>query len=123
MKREEILETLAKKEKTAGTMWLLLGIYQLIVGVFTLFLGYGIACTFLGIWNIVTARKRKSFAQTLSQEPLVTLNYYKNNLSSCILFFILNLALGGFLGCLGSLYDLMIRNYALQHESELSEQF
>lgn len=123
MKREQILETLAKKEKTAGTIWLLIGIYQLIVGVFTLFLGYGIACVFLGIWNIIAARKRKSFAETLSEEPLSTLNYYKNNLSSCILFFVLNLALGGFLGCFGSLYDLMIRNYAMQHESELSSQF
>ena len=112
---KQTLDTLISKMKTSSGIWIGIGIYQLVVGAFTLMLGYGVMSIILGIWNIVQSSKQKKTRLSFAQNPVGIVSYFEKNKTSTIVFVFLNLFFGAFLGVVGSVYDLTVNSYALNN--------
>ncbi|MBR3861900.1 MAG: zinc-ribbon domain-containing protein [Oscillospiraceae bacterium] len=113
MTEQQTLSTLLSKMKTSSGIWTGIGIYQLVAGLATLMLGYGVLSIILGIWNIVQSSKEKKTRLEFEKNPVGIVAYFERNRTSTIVFVFLNLFFGAFLGVIGSVYDLTVNSYAL----------
>lgn len=110
------LDYVTKRMRNSGTIWLLIGIYQLLVGVATLFVGYGVFPIAVGIWNLTNSSRQKKAAAKYAANPAGIISAYESGRTMSIVFIFLNLFLGAGFGMLGSIYDLSTCNYVLSHK-------
>ena len=112
---QKAFTTLAGKIRTSCTIWTVIGIYQIVIGVFLLFFGYGLLSLILGIWNLVQSSKNRKTAAAFLTNPVGIVDYYESSKSSTIIGIIINLVFGAVFGVFGSLYELSVDNYVLSH--------
>ena len=106
---------LAVLEQTAGLIWIIIGILQILAFIPFLFLfGYGLALLFVGIWNIIQSRRRLAFTKVIMSRAPGVVAAYKENLGMIILFIFINLFFGGVIGVIGCFYDLYVRSQVLK---------
>lgn len=104
----EAYKKLANYEKVSGVIWLIIGIIQCITLV-------GIIC---GIWNIVVSVQRIKFGKQIETTyPQNIYNSFKNQISSIIIMLILNMFLGAFIGVIGAIFDLVVRNFVMKNQN------
>ena len=106
-----VVQTLTGKWSTSATIWSIIGWYQIIVGVVTVFVGYGIVALILGIWNVKNASNLRKAARQYRKNP-VGIVRYADSMSSGVVSLLLNLFLGAFFGVIGALYDMGASRYA-----------
>ena len=115
-----VVSTLTGKWRTSATIWTVIGVCQIISGLFTLLLAIGIAPLALGIWNIVQASKLRNAARQFQANPAGILRYADSN-SNGVLELIINFIFGAFFGIIGAIFDISSENYAKAHRQELWE--
>ena len=65
-----LLDKFVSKMKISSTIWLILGIYQCVIGLpLIMFFGYGLTTIGLGVWNIIQSQKKKKMAEQYYQNP------------------------------------------------------
>lgn len=109
------LGILAGKMDTSATIWMILGILQIIIGVCTLCIVYGIAPLGLGIWNVINSNTMRNNITVFRQDPSRIYPHFQSQKAVTIVFLVINLFFGGILGVIGSIYDLTIHSYVEQN--------
>ena len=113
-----VVSTLTGKWRTSATIWTIIGVFQIIGGLFTILMAIGIAPLALGIWNIVQANKMRTAANQFSSNPAGILRYADSS-NNGVLELIINFIFGAFFGIIGAIYDISTENYAKAHRQEL----
>ena len=85
-----LLDKFVSKMKISSTIWLILGIYQCVIGLpLIMFFGYGLTTIGLGVWNIIQRKKKKKMAEQYYQNPTGIVDpCYRISASECILWWI-----------------------------------
>ncbi len=107
------LRTVLQKLNTSYTIWLVVGICQIVFGF------WYITPIFFGIWNIISANNRKKLIEQYKNNPAGLIKTVKSWKNSAIIFIILNAVFGALIGIAGGIYDFTITSYVEQHEQEL----
>ena len=113
------LITAVKKMETSAVIWMIIGIFQIMLGLPELCVGYGITSIAIGVWNIVQSNKEKNNAQYFRNNPGSLISYYENQTAMIIVFLFLNLFFGSIIGVIGSIYELTIQSYVKTHKEEI----
>ena len=105
-------------------LWIFIVIMQFFIGISTLFFGYGVATLILMVYNLIgciryfkNIRIIKNYST--KYEALLAVKYFENQIPICWVFMFINLFLGGFIGFVGNLYDLIIAYYVKSKKGEL----
>ncbi|MEE1051240.1 MAG: hypothetical protein UIB39_04010 [Lachnospiraceae bacterium] len=107
-----LLDKFVSKMKISSTIWLILGIYQCVIGLpLIMFFGYGLTTIGLGVWNIIQSQKKKKMAEQYYQNPTGIVAAMESSQTLVIVFLLLNVFFGGFLGVAGAIYDLTIISF------------
>lgn len=106
----------------SAVIWLVIAIYQIFVGLLLLVFGVGIAALGCGAWNIYACINNFKHANQVrncsnSVRGRAIVNSYDTGLTSTIIFLFVNLFLGGGLGVIGAIYDLILRSYVLKNKA------
>lgn len=107
----------------SNVIWIFIIIYQFIVGVPSLLIGYGVTMLFCAVWNLIGGIKFSKFLKIVKQYPTIenaqaTYNFYQNSLTTSWIFFFVNLFLGGFFGAVACGFDLILIYNAKAHKSD-----
>ena len=73
----------------------------------------------IGIWNLVFGIIRISNAGKMEQRANGIVEAYEKTLVSIIIFLVLNIFVGGIIGVVGAIYDLVVRSYVLNNRNVL----
>lgn len=119
-----VTKTIANLVLVSAIIWLLIAVYQIVVGLVLLVFGVGIATLGCGGWNIyacIRNFKHAEYVRNCNSIPQAQsiVQAYDNSLGNIIIFLFLNLFLGGGLGVVGAIFDLILRAYVLKHRTEL----
>ena len=103
-----LLNTLSQRLNTNGIIWLVIGILQILAGIF-------IDWTFLivGVLNIISSVQDINYSKALLENPTGIVDKFKP-LTGPIITLVYNLIIGGVVGVIGSIYYFVaIRNYVM----------
>jgi len=105
-------------------LWILIVFIQLIIGLATLVVGYGIATLLLMVYNLIGCIRYLKVINTFKHfstkpEAAAAVSYFENTIGVCWLFMFINLFLGGVIGFVGNLYDLLLAYYVKSKKTEL----
>ena len=106
-----ILNTLSQRLNINGIIWLVIGILQILGGVF-------INWVFLivGVLNIISSVQDMQYSKTLLENPSGIVAKFEP-LTGPVITLIYNLVVGGVVGVAGSIYYfLAIRNYVMENK-------
>lgn len=117
-------ETIANMVTISAIIWILVSVYQIVIGLVLLIFGVGIASIACGGWNIyacIRNFKHASYVRNIStpMQGQGIVAAYENSLAGTIIVGVVNLFLGGGIGVIGCVFDLILRGYVLKHRSEL----
>lgn len=105
-------------------IWIVIVIMQFFIGIITVFFGYGIGTLILMVYNLVGCIRYfknieiiKNYSTKVEAGYCVT--YFEKSIPMCWIFMFVNLVLGGFIGFVGNLYDLIIAYYVKGKKGEL----
>ena len=115
---------LSRRVQANGVVWLFIAIYQIIVGILLIGVGYGVAMIACGVWNIIQSILDFRFSkQILHCDNVVRaqaiIRSIERSKGVTILFLLLNLAIGGVLGVVGCIFWLALRSKALDRAPEM----
>lgn len=105
-------------------LWIFVILLQLIIGLVTLIFGYGLATLGLMVYNIIVTVKyfkNIKFIKSVSNRNMasVMIDYFEDSIPVCWLFMFINLILGGFIGFVGNLYELILAYYVKSKKNDL----
>ena len=92
---EDLLTKLSERVKISAVIWLVIGILQILSGVFIL----------VGAWNIYVAIKNMQYSKNILTNP-VGIVAGQESMTFHIIGLVINLVFGAIIGVGGSLYDL-----------------
>lgn len=99
-----------RKAKTAGVLWLIIGIVQvclIFAGVFP--------TAAVGAWNIYNAVVRLRNVKNITPGNSSVVKYYDDQKTGLIILAVVNLILGGIVGAFLAAYELHTRQYVLDN--------
>ncbi len=102
--------TFFNKLETVATIWLVIGIIQLVIGVITLFFCYGALAIVLGIWNIVQSTRTRNNAKYFKRTSKGAVSYVDRS-SSGVAALILNILFGCIIGIIPAAMDVSAISY------------
>ena len=105
-------------------LWLCIVVYQLFVGVFLIFWGYGVGTLLLMIYNLIGCiryAKNIGIIKNTSNkaQAAASVEYFEKQIPLCWIFLFINLIFGGVLGFVGNLYDLILAYQVKKKKGEL----
>ena len=100
-------------------VWLIIASLQILFGLPLLIIGYGISMIGCGAWNIYASITRIKAIDTYKAHPELIYPYFESDLDHILIFLGINLLLGGVIGVIASIYDLILRLYVVSHKEEL----
>ena len=106
-----LLNTLSQRLNTNGIIWLVIGILQILGGIF-------INWFFLlvGVLNIISSVQDMQYSKTLLENPTGIVAKFEPIVGPVITL-VYNLVIGGVIGVIGSIYYfLAIRNYVMENK-------
>ena len=115
------LNILLRKMKTSRTIWIVLSIYMIIVGIATAFAGYGFFPIGLAIWNLYQCSRNKKTAEQWERTPVGIVSAYETDKIVPVIMVFINLIFGAFFGMIGSIYNLSINDYVIDHKDAFYE--
>ncbi len=106
-----LLQTLSQRLNTNGIIWLVIGILQVLGG---LFLEWFLLI--VGVLNIISSIQDMQYSKTLLQNPTGIVAKF-TPLVGPIITLVYNLVIGGVIGVIGSIYYFVaIRNYVMENK-------
>ena len=105
-------------------LWLCIVVYQLFVGVFLIFWGYGVGTLLLMVYNLIGCiryAKNIGIIKNTSNkaQAAASVEYFEKQIPLCWIFLFINLIFGGVLGFVGNLYDLILAYQVKKKKEEL----
>lgn len=106
-----LLNTLSQRVNTNGIIWLVIGILQVLGG---LFINWFLLI--VGVLNIVSSVQDMNYSKTLLKNPTGIVAKFEP-LTGPVITLIYNLVIGGVIGVVGSIYYFVaIRNYVMENK-------
>lgn len=107
-----LLTKLAEKVKTNGIIWLVIGVLQILAGVF---LNWWLLI--VGVLNIVSSINDMNFSKTVVENPTGIVKRFEP-LAGPIITLVYNLVIGGVIGVIGSIYYFVaIRSFVMENKA------
>ena len=110
----EYISKLTAKMYVSFVLWIVIVVIQFFVGICTaVFYGYGVATLCLMVYNLIGCIRYYRNIQIIKKCHTVSqlqsiVAYFENSIPVCWVFMFLNLVLGGVIGFVGNLYDLLL---------------
>ncbi len=108
--RRKVLQNIAQKEQIAGILWIVVAVIQIIVGLFIYWV-----TLIIGVWNIIAGITRLTASRKIEERNNIVEEYEKS-LTSTIIFIVINVLIGGVIGIVGAICDLVTRSYVLSNK-------
>lgn len=109
----QIINNLYQKECISFYIWIGVVCLQILIG-FYLWTSFLVA-----IWNAIACYRIYKFKQEMLVKPVGIYKHYKDSLTNSIIFIIINVLAGGIIGVVGAIFDLFIRQYAMDNAESL----
>ena len=107
-----LLSTLSERLKLNGIIWLVIGILQIIGGIFINWF-----LLIVGVLNIIFSVQDMQYSKTLLENPTGIVKRFEP-VTGPIIILVYNLVIGGVIGIVGSIYYFIaIRNYVIENKS------
>ena len=114
--RTMLLNTLAQRVNTCGIIWLVIGILQILGGLFVNWF-----LLIVGILNVVSSVQDMNYSKRLHDNPTGIVAKFEP-LTGPIITLVYNLVIGGAIGVVGSVYYFVaIRNYVMENKTFFAE--
>lgn len=111
----DLVAKLSEKVKTNGIIWLVIGIVQILLGLFVNWF-----LLIVGVLNIISSVQDMTYSKTMLEDSTGIVEKYKP-LTGPIITLIYNLIFGGIIGIVGSIYYFIgIRSFVMENEAALS---
>lgn len=106
-----LLNTLSQRLNTNGIIWLVIGILQILGG---LFINWFLLI--VGVLNIISSIQDMQYSKTLLENPTGIIAKFEP-VTGPIITLVYNLVIGGVIGVVGSIYYfLAVRNYVMENK-------
>ena len=106
-----LLNALSQRLNTNGIIWLVIGILQIIGGVF-----FNWFLLIVGVLNIISSVQDMQYSKTLLENPNGIIAKFEPIVAP-IITLVYNLIIGGVIGVIGSIYYFVaIRNYVMENK-------
>ena len=106
-----LLNTLAQRLNTNGIIWLVIGILQVIGGLFVNWY-----LLIVGVLNIISSVQDMKYSKTVLENPTGIVAKFEP-ITGPVITLIYNLLIGGVIGVVGSIYYFVaIRNYVMENK-------
>ncbi len=120
----ETTNWLSRRVQANGIVWLLISLYQIIVGILLIGVGYGVAMIACGVWNIIQSILNLRFSRQILHcdnldQARAILQSIDNSKGVTVFFLFVNLLAGGVLGMIGCIFWLALRSKALDRAPEM----
>ena len=106
------------KLDAAATAWLIIGIIQLVIGVFTIVLCVGAVPIIVGVWNIILSNKTKQnvkYFRGTSQGATAFIDSCGSGLAELLI----NIFLGTWLGIIAAVLDMTALSYGHNNRNSI----
>ncbi len=105
-------------------LWIVIIIYQLFVGIISIFWGYGVATLLLMVYNLIGCIRYIKTIHVIREcetkaQAAAAVNYFERQIPFCWIFLFINLIFGGVLGFAGNLYDLILAYRVKKKKDEI----
>ena len=116
-KQADLVRKLSEKVKTNAIIWLVIGILQVLAGVFGQWL-----ILIVGVLNIVSSVQDMNYSKQLPENPTGIIQKFEP-LTGPIITLVYNLIFGGVVGVVGSIYYFVgIRNFVMENRAAFEDQ-
>ena len=106
-----LLNTLSQRLNTNGIIWLVIGILQILGGIFINWF-----LLIVGVLNIISSVQDMQYSNTLLEKPVGIVAKFEPIVGP-IITLIYNLVIGGVIGVIGSIYYFVAtRNYVMENK-------
>ena len=106
-----LLNTLSQRLITNGIIWLVIGILQILGGIFINWF-----LLIVGVLNIVSSIQDMQYSKTLLEKPNGIVEKFEP-ITGPVITLVYNLVIGGIIGVVGSIYYFIgIRNYVMENK-------
>ena len=106
-----LLNTLSQRLNTNGIIWLVIGILQILGGIFINWF-----LLIVGVLNIISSVQDMQYSKTLLENPNGIVAKFEP-ITAPIITLVYNLVIGGVIGVVGSIYYFVaIRNYVMDNK-------
>ena len=106
-----LLNTLSQRLNTNGIIWLVIGILQILGGIFINWF-----LLIVGVLNIISSVQDMQYSKTLLENPNGIVAKFEP-ITAPIITLVYNLVIGGVIGVIGSIhYFFAIRNYVMENK-------
>lgn len=106
-----LLNTLSQRLNTNGIIWLVIGILQILGGIFINWF-----LLIVGVLNIISSVQDMRYSKTLLENPNGIVAKFEP-ITAPIITLVYNLVIGGVIGVVGSIYYFVaIRNYVMENK-------
>ncbi len=106
-----LLNTLSQRLNTNGIIWLVIGILQILGGIFMSWF-----MLIVGVLNIISSVQDMQYSKTLLENPTGIIAKFEP-IAGPIITLVYNLVIGGVIGVIGSIYYFVaIRNYVMENK-------
>lgn len=110
LKDSALLNTLSQRLNTNGIIWLVIGILQILGGLF-----FNWFLLIVGILNIISSVQDMNYSKVLIEDPTDIIAKFEP-VTGPIITLVYNLVIGGVIGVIGSIYYFIaIRNYVMEN--------
>lgn len=107
-----LLNKLSQRLKTNGIIWLVIGILQILGGVFVNWF-----LLIVGVLNIISAMQDMQYSKKMTDQPSGIMAKFEP-LTGPVIVLIYNLVIGGIIGVIGSIYYFVsIRNFVMENKA------
>lgn len=106
-----LLNTLSQRLNTNGIIWLIIGILQILGGIFISWF-----LLVVGVLNIISSVQDMQYSKTIIENPTGIVAKFAP-IERPIIILVYNLVIGGVIGVLGSIYYFVaIRNFVMENK-------
>lgn len=113
----DLIRKLAEKVRTNAVIWLVIGILQVLAGVFG-----GWFVLIVGVLNIVSSVQDMNYSKQLPENPTGIVRRFEP-ITGPVITLIYNLIFGGIIGVVGSIYYFVgIRSFVMEHREAFADQ-
>ncbi len=111
-----LINTLSQRVNTNAIIWLVIGILQIIGGIFINWF-----LLIVGVLNIISSVQDMKYSKVLLEKPTGVVAKFES-LTGPIITLVYNLVIGGVIGVVGSIYYFVaIRNYVMENKQSFAD--
>lgn len=106
-----LINTLSQRINTSGIIWLVIGILQILVGLYINWV-----MIIVGVLNVISSIQDMNYSKSVLKNPTGIIAKFEP-ITGPVITLIYNLIIGGVIGVVGSIYYFIaIRNYVMENK-------